>query len=56
MEFLWLKVSVITEFRNMAEVCTVNSKCLKRLKVILAKLQKILTEEELLEITFTREY
>lgn len=54
-EFLWLKVSIIAEFRNMTEVCTVNSKCLKRLKVILAKLQKILTEEELLEITFTRE-
>lgn len=55
MEFLWSKVGVTTEFRNMTEVCTVNSKCLKRLKVILAKLQNILTEEELLEITFTRE-
>lgn len=55
MEFIWLKFSVIIEFRNMPEVCAVNSKCLKRLKVILAKLQKLLTEEELLEITFARE-
>lgn len=30
MEFPWSKVGVITEFRNMTEVCTVNFKCLKK--------------------------